>query len=597
MKSLAFLFVQAAEQYKNLPALRFRKDNSWHSIDWNEWKDRVRDTALGLHAAGISTGDKIAILSENCPEWTFADLASLSLGAATVPIYPTASPNDIAYILKHAEIKILFVSNDQHLERLQPYLKDILKNFKIILFHSAAGYESLEFLQELGRKSFPQAETVFQNLVNQVDPNSTASIIYTSGTTGPPKGVMLTHKNFVSNFEACRARIQVSEKDTALSFLPLCHVFERLAGYYFMMFQGAQIAYAESMQTLSRDFVEVKPTVAASVPRVYEKIYAAIIETLSQKPKSTQKLFQWAVGVGKKCAEKRLDQKPLCIHENIQLWFADKLVFQKIRARFGGRIRMFISGGAPLSKELAEFFYAIGVLILEGYGLTETSPVISVNTKEYLKFGSVGKPLPGIEVKIASDEEILTKSDSVMKGYFKDEEATRKVISDGWFHTGDIGHLNPQGFLVITDRKKDIIVNAGGKNISPQNIEKAILADPLFSQVVIIGDKRPFLTALVLLQKNSLEKLCIELGIGGHSWEKALQEPSVYDAVHKKINSLTASFAQYEQVQYFAFLPEELSIAGGELTPTLKVKRRFVMQKYQHLIDQLYQSAASKKAF
>lgn len=599
MNSLASLFVQAAEENQHLSALRFRKNNQWHTVHWHEWRQMVRDTALGLHALGISCGDKIAILSENSPEWTFADLGALSLGAVTVPIYPTASPQDIAYVLRHAEVKILFVSNSQHLERLNENLKDILGNFRIILFqeNTGSGCENLAFLQELGRKTFPQAEEVFINLVDQVSPESLASLIYTSGTTGPPKGVMLTHKNFVSNYESCKKRIQVSSEDVALSFLPLCHVFERLAGYYFMAFQGAQIAYAESMQTLARDFVEVKPTVAASVPRVYEKIYAAIMETLSQKPKSIQNLFHWAVSLGKKCSEKKLKRQSLSLWEKIQWKIADQLVFKKIKGRFGGQVRLFISGGAPLSKELAEFFYAIGVLILEGYGLTETSPVISVNTADHLKFGSVGQPLPGVQVKIAEDDEILTKSDSVMKGYFKDEESTKKVIQAGWLHTGDIGYLSQDGFLVITDRKKDIIVNAGGKNISPQNIEKAILADPLFAQVVIIGDKRPFLTALILLQRSGLEKLCVEMGLGSPGWEKALEDPRIYEAVNKRLQTLTCSFAQYEKIQYFAFLPEELSIASGELTPTLKVKRRFVMQKYHGLIDKLYQSAgaAAKK--
>ncbi|MBI4387879.1 MAG: long-chain fatty acid--CoA ligase [Candidatus Omnitrophica bacterium] len=420
-----------------------------------------------------------------------------------------------------------------------------------------------------------------------------ATIIYTSGTTGPPKGVMLTHANFLQNCVDSMDAISLGERDTTLSFLPLSHVFERMAGFYFPIMCGATIAYAENMNTVPQNLREVKPTIACAVPRVYEKVYARVADTIEHSPPFLQKLIRWAIEIGHRSIPFRLAGRCLPPFLWLCYQFAKVLVFQKLKRQLGGRLRFFISGGAPLPKKLGEFFFAAGIYILEGYGLTETSPVISVNRLNQLKFGTVGVPLAQVETRIASDGEIIVRGPSVMLGYYQNPQATAEVIREGWFHTGDIGQFDSEGFLMITDRKKDIIVTSGGKNLSPQNIENLLLRSRAIQQAVVIGDQHNYLVALIV---PNFTYFFEQSDLKGRTNEEVSQLPLVNEFVRQEIDRETAELASYEKIKYFCLLPRELTQENGELTPTLKVKRKVVGERYGRLIEAMYLEGEKKKS-
>lgn len=598
--NLVQIFLKRSRFYKERPAL-YHKDSqkNYRSISWSEWEMSVSKTCCALDSLGVRYRDRVGIISENRPEWTVADLGVLSLGAILVPVYPTSSPADLSYYIENAGIEIFFVSTLEQLRRLESVLLDNPKIRKIILFNacdfSHPKVISFGDFLAMGLEKQKSDPDFFEKSADKITPSDDATIIYTSGTTGPPKGVLLTHGNFVENYIGARQRIKVTDKDSALSFLPLNHVFERLAGYYFMTFHGAVIWYAESMQTVAQDMLLARPTIGAAVPRFYEKVYAGIREKVDQSSPLQKKVFNWAVRAGRKSYENRLLGKRGGLCQWVSKKIAGILVFNKIKKKLGGRLRFFISGGAPLSKELAEFFYAAGILILEGYGLTETSPVIAVNTENEFKFGTVGKPLPNLQVKIAEDGEILTAGPCVMSGYYKNEQATGEVIQNGWFHTGDIGEFDAEGYLKITDRKKDIIATSGGKKVAPQNLEMLIAGDSLFSQVVIIGDKRNYLTALIVPNKEEVLKKAGELNLNSASWEDVLRNSEIIAWAAQRLSEKTSHLAPYEQIKYFTFLPRELSIADGELTPTMKVKRKIVSEKYKDLIERMYNEGSAAK--
>lgn len=599
VQNLVELFLARARRYRQRDALYHDCDGTYRAVSWRQWSDGVQRTTLGLHALGVRKGDCVGLLSENRPEWTYADLGILGLGGAVVPIYPTSSRQDIHYILENAAIEVLFVSTAEQLRRIQPLPESDSRLRWVIVLDAVdpmpAKTMPFSRLLEMGRLASLNNKGLWAQLVAAVMPSDVATVIYTSGTTGRPKGVMLSHQNMIANCVASAKVIPIREDDLALSFLPLSHIFERVAGYYFMVYQGARIAYARTMQTVPEDIVRLRPTVGAAVPRFYEKIYARIMERAAEAPPWMQRLFEWALGVGREFTAARMSRQPLGLGLALRYGIARALVFNKVRQALGGRIRFFISGGAPLNPALAEFFYAAGVLILEGYGLTETSPVITVNSPGSFRFGTVGRPLDVAEVKISEQGEILTRGPCVMLGYFRNEEATREAIRDGWFHTGDVGSLDPDGYLKITDRIKDIIVTSGGKNISPQNIEGLVLQDKLFSQVVVIGDQRNYLVALIVPNREELERFTASRGLGDRNWEDLLKHPEVNAWVEARLRFRTQDLASYEQIQYFALLPRELTLESGELTPTLKVRRRVVMEKYRSVIESLYQKGEEKK--
>ena len=588
--NLVQVFQERARFFGSKKALFYKVQGEYTgSYSWREWMKTSRETAMALHLLGIRKGDHVGILSENGPEWTFADLGILSLGAVTVPIYPTASLEDTRYIIDHADLKALFVSTEEQYRKIEGFKSKFLPA-GIILF-TPGGLKNVPDLgafREMGYRYDLNHEGLYEQCVKNVGPDDLATIIYTSGTTGAPKGVMLTHRNFIANYQGSFQRIQIDERDSVLSFLPLSHVFERLAGYYYQAAYGVSIAYAESFMTVAEDIRKVKPTIVVAVPRFYEKTYARILEEVRKAPAWRQKLFHWAVRIGTRAVQKKIRGSPVPVWLGFYNQIAQRVVLNKIKQAMGGRIRFFISGGAPLSKDLARFFYAADIMILEGYGLTETSPVIAVNALDDFKFGTVGKPIAGIRVEIAEDGEILTQGPCVMKGYYNHPQATAECIKDGWLHTGDIGCFDDDGFLHIVDRKKDIIVTAGGKNVSPQNIEGRILADPFFAQAIVLGDKKPYLCALLVPHKQEVLNYAEKYRIGDLSYEELLEHSGVRSWAGERLEKCMEGLAGFETVKAFILLPQEFTLVAGEMTPTLKIKRRVIMKAYQNTIDELY---------
>ncbi len=559
LSTLPRMFLAQAERLGERTVFRVKKGGAYRPVSWRQAWDRVKETALGLMDLGVQPGDRVAILSENRPEWAFADLGILSAGGITVPIYLTLTAEEVEHILRDSGARVLFAADPELMGKVVHLQKEL--DLKVILFdapYRVTGPRVWWFgeLLGLGATASQEHRRLLEERIERGKPEEAASIIYTSGTTGAPKGVVLTHDNFLSNCRAVKEVLPIGEEDLMLSFLPLSHVFERMAGYYFVLSVGGTIAYAENLDSVPRNLLETRPTVITGVPRFYEKMHDRILEAVRAAPAFKRALFRWALRAGSK--------NP----------FADLLVFSKLRARMGGRIRFCVSGGAPLSKELAEFFYSAGILILEGYGLTETSPVITCNRLDRFRFGTVGLPLPGVEVRIAGDGEILTRGPHVMRGYYKNPAATAEAIdAEGWFHTGDVGALDAEGFLSITDRKKDLIKTSGGKMVAPQNLEAALKADPAITDCVVIGDKRKYLTALVVPNPEKTRGLAPE---------------QAHAFIWQRVEQLNRTLASFEQIKKIALLPEPFSSGGGELTPTLKVKRRVVAERYAAEIEALY---------
>ncbi len=590
VKTIKDLFYHSTHSFNKENHIMFKKDGKYHNISTNELYDKVKYMTLGLLALGLKNSDKVSLLSETRYEWTFSDISIIIAGGVTVPIYPTLVPEQIKFILENSDSTMVIFSDIIQWKKLA-MIKDSLPAVKYyITFADEPPSEeviTLKKLVELGKnyeKEFPE---LFDKKLKEGSENDLMTIIYTSGTTGVPKGVMLSHRNLISNVTAVKEILDINEKDTTLSFLPLAHVLERMVTYAYLYF-GASVAYAESIDTVGENLMEIRPTIVVGVPRLFEKIYARIMDNVLSSPPLRQKIFYWAVKVGKEYGEKILKKENAPFFLKIKRSIADKLVYSKIRARTGGRIRFFVSGGAPLSKEIAEFFFAFGIKVLEGYGLTETSPVVSVNTEEKLKFGSVGLLLPGVKVTIDEDGEILVRGPNVMMGYYKNEEETKEVIKDGWFHTGDIGRIDEDGFLYITDRKKELLVTSGGKNIAPQPIENMIKTSPYVNQVVCIGDKRKFVSALIVPNWEKLEEYAKNSGISYSTRSELSKNNDILDFILKEVERVTPGLAPFEKIKKIALLENEFTIEGGEITPTLKVKRRVIDQKYKEIIDDLY---------
>jgi long-chain acyl-CoA synthetase len=595
IQTLCDIFYHSVDTYRKPEHLLHRKDGRWNPIGSDAFRAAVEEISAGLVCLGVGAGERVAILSENRPEWAFADLATLAAGAADVPIYATLTPAQVLYILKDAGPKVVFVSSAAQAAKVAE-VRDRLPNLRHVVSFDAAtgpGTSSLAELRARGREALAADRDAVRRRAAEVKADDLATLIYTSGTTGEPKGVMLTHGNLVHNVLAAAKVFPVVEPSwTALSFLPLCHSFERTAGHNFMLYAGVTIAYAESVEKVPENMLEVRPHIMISVPRLYEKMYARVNEKVAADPPLRQKIFRWAIGVGGKVFAHMVEGSVPGPLLKLKFRVADRLVFSKIKQRTGGRLRLFISGGAPLSREIAEFFGAAGMLVCEGYGLTETSPVITCNRPGRIRPGTVGLPLEHVEVRIAEDGEILTRGPHVMKGYFCKPEATAEAIDpDGWFHTGDVGFLDKDGFLTITDRKKDIIVTSGGKNIAPQPIENRLKTNRFFTEVVMIGNKRNFPAALVVPNFEVLEAWARANGIDAKGREALVARPEVVRHYTALIESLTADLAQFEKIKRVVLLTQEFSQAAGELTPTLKVKRRVVEERYRRAIDALYEKA------
>ncbi len=589
MQTIPLLFLHLTDSYKKPALLHYKKDGVYVGLTTDEVRTEVERIALGLRDLGVRPGDKVVLLAENGPWWTMTDYAILSLGAITVPVYTSLVPEQIKYIINDSDAKIVIVSDRKLWEKAAAVKKDLSQVVHFVSFEAepAEGVLSLERIKAKGQESRNSSPRLFETTARAVKPDDAASIIYTSGTTGIPKGVILTHANFASNVESLASIIPFSEKDTDLSFLPLSHVLERLGTFAFMS-RGVSMAYAESIEAVAQNLLEVKPSIMISVPRLFEKIYARVMDNVLSGSSLKKRIFFWALKVGKTYGELTLLKKPIPGSLRRRRRIAHKLVFSKILEKTGGRVHFFVSGGAPLAKDIAEFFYAIGVVVLEGYGLTESSPVIACNTFANLRFGTVGKPIPGVEVKIAPDGEILARGPNIMKGYYKKEEETRETLEGGWLHTGDIGHLDTEGFLVITDRKKDLIVTSGGKNVAPQPIENMLKQNPFIANAVVIGGSRKFIAALLVPNFEKLEEYAKARGVGYVNRKDLIQNEAVVRFLLEEVDRTTPNLAPYEKVKKIALLERDFEIEQGEITPTLKVKRNIVEEKYKELIDSLY---------
>lgn len=586
------LFLDAVEQYDRPDALQYKEQGRYVPISHKEVAARVRHAARGLKKLGIARGDRIAILSENRPEWAIADFACLSAGFADVPIYSALPADQITYIVRDAGCVAVFVSSKLQAQKIASMRDELPAVRKVIAFDDAVGSADMSFadLIKTGAEGeTPQDIEQHRKDALSVKPDDLATLIYTSGTTGDPKGVMLTHDNIHSNVAACREKVPFSGTDTSLSFLPLSHIFERMGGHYMMIATGTSIAYAESIDTVPTNLVEVRPTIVLSVPRLYEKMYARVLENALSGGGLKKRIFFWARDVAERWANLKLAGHTPRGLLALKYAVAQKLVFSKLKARTGGQLRFFVSGGAPLSPEINKFFYAAGLVILEGYGLTETSPVIAVNTPDEFRIGSVGKPMRGVEVKIIPDTgEICTRGPHVMKGYFNKPEATAEAIdSEKWFHTGDIGEIH-DGYLSITDRLKDIIVTAGGKNIAPQPIENRLKTNKYISQPVMIGDKRKYPIMLIVPNFDHLERWAARHNLLYESRAQLVRMPETIAKMQREMEKVLSGLASFEMPKKVGLIEHEFSIDKGQISAKSSVKRRVIDQHYKVLIDSLY---------
>ncbi len=592
------LFLDGVDQFGELPAYRDPKGTEWVSISHREVLERVRRASAALRSLEVESGHRAAILAENRSEWALADWACLCSGVADVPIYSTLTPHQIAYILRNSGVRLVFCSTRIQLDKLLE-VRDSCPDLRWIVVMDPLeetipeGVLLWDDFLERGREGAAAlGEDRFREQALSVQPDDVATILYTSGTTGDPKGVVLTHGNLRANVDQSARVLPLSEKDETLSFLPLSHVFQRMVDYL-LYSVGCTISYARSMDLVAEDLRLVKPTIVVSVPRLYEKVYARVTGATGVKAA----LVQWAREVGLAWSEEMLAGRRPGPVLRLVYGLADRLVFRKIREAVGGRLRYFVSGGAPLSAEINRFFYSAGIMILEGYGLTETSPVTNVNSPEAFRIGTVGKPVPGTEIRIAEDGEILVRGPQVMRGYLDNPEATAEVLTDdGWFLTGDVGEIDQDGFLRITDRKKDLIVTAGGKNIAPQPIENVIKRNGYVDQVVMIGDRRPFSIVLVVPAFDRLEEWARGKGVTTGDRKALLEDPQVHRLMESEVLGSVSDLPRYEQPKKVGLLAGEFTIESGELTPSQKVRRRIVERNYADFIDAFYAPEAVDQA-
>jgi long-chain acyl-CoA synthetase len=601
-KVIPRLFRDAAKRYKNRDALGAKGPaGTYEYFSYEELDRRVQATAAYLVAHGVQREDHLAILSENRPEWVVADLGTMTAGGAVVPIYPTLTAIQVKYILSHCDARVVFCANQEHYDKLTTLFDAVTTMNLVIVFDEVKVVEhervltvTLSQVVAEGRDKLAAHRAEIEKRLESIDCNDVCSVIYTSGTTGNPKGVMLTHLNFLSNAnDGIHSQIAdlIREGKTVkeVSFLPLAHCFERVTYYAIILFAGGTIAYAESFDTLVANFQEVHPTTVVSVPRVYEKVYARVMGEVAKKSPLAKKIFEWAVQVGRDYYDAKKKKKLTWLVE-FKNKIATRLVFKNIQDKFGGNVQSLLSGGAPLGRHLAEFFCAVGMPVSEGYGLTETSPIITTNRPTRIEFGTVGQVLRGVDVKIAEDGEILARGPNIMKGYYKEPDATASTIdADGWLHTGDLGSLDDDGFLRITGRKKEIIVMSNGKNVAPDPVERVLMECSLVERAVIVGDNKPFVCALIIPNFDSLKARGPSLGLEGDDPKKWLSDPKVIELYDKELHAIgEGRLAKFEVPKKFSLLSRDFTIEDNELTPTLKVKRRIVSQRYAAKIDKMY---------
>jgi long-chain acyl-CoA synthetase len=591
-KTLPEIFLKQIAKYgSDRVALRYKKDGIWREYTWDDYYDHVEKVAGGLAKIGIGPLDKVCLLSTNCPEWLFISLAVQSLGAYLVPIYPSNTPEQVKYLVEHSEAKLLFVQDPDQLSKTDGWRNELNKLEKTILLFNEppAGVMKYDELIRLGTEKQNKSSGFLKQQIEKLTPDSPVGIIYTSGTTGPPKGAILTQKNIVFEITSLMTRYDTAYEEETISFLPLSHIAEQVVTIYVGIILANIVSFAQSLETIRDDLIEVRPTLFFSVPRLYEKVYSGILETVSESSFIKKSLFNWAVRVGEKTRIYRNSNKQMPFILGKKWAVANKLVFSTIRQKLGlDRTNFFASGAAPLSAEVSRFFGTMGIDILEVFGQTECTGVCNSTLMGKTVPGAVGPPVSGCEVTIAEDGEIVTRGDNVFSGYWKDKDTTDEVLKDGWLYTGDIGYFDEDGYIHITDRKKDIIITAGGKNVTPQNIETQLKSYQGISQAVVIGDKRKHLTCLLTLDMDGLSKLCSQLGIAVMSTAEAIHNQSIIGKFQEYVDKVNSELASFETIKYFRILPHDFSVESGELTPTLKIKRQVINKKYQEIIDSMY---------
>jgi len=567
-----------------------KRDGFWQGISWQQLRSTVRHIARGLLTLDLQAGDRVAILSDNRAQWVQCDLGIMTAAGITVPVYASSTPEQAAYILQDAGVTALFIDTPAQLDKVLAMRSPVpsLKHL-VIMVGGAPDNSDVLTLAELIQRGRDAAdlESVLEERLKSLTPDHEATYVYTSGTTGPPKGVVQTHGNHLFMMESCAAITDLAEGEINLLFLPLAHSFARLESFL-GIYQGWTTAFAESIDALARNMREVRPVTLAGVPRVYEKVYAGVQAEVARSAVK-RAIFNWSVGVGLRASRLQQKKQPLPFGLRLQRSLAFRLVFNKLRQGLGGRLRYLISGGAPLPRKIAEFFHAAGLPILEGYGMTETCPALAANRHDRYKVGTVGSPLPGVELRLDEDGEILARGPNIAKGYYRQPEATAEVfLADGWFATGDVGEIDAEGFLRITDRKKDMLVTAGGNTVAPQNLENLLTGDPLISQAMVYGDRRPFLTAVLTLDEEAARTYARELGIGGETMAELAADPQIRILLEWRVQRVNQGLAPYETIKNFVIAREDFSEAGNELTPTLKLKRQVVTEKYRAELEALY---------
>lgn len=600
--SVVVEFQTIAQLFENLatlraadptPAIMSKKNGVYESRTFAELKRDAELCALGLTSLGIQTGHRVGLIAENRPEWLVSDMAMVSLGIVNVPMYTTLTPKQIEFILNDAGCSCVIVSNQFQLNKVLKILDNVPTTKKVIVMATESSVPDERVIQFkdlllAGERALARSPGTIKSRSTVVKPSDLLTIIYTSGTTGNPKGVMLSHHNMVTNVRASADCIPFGPGDIILSYLPLCHSFERMAGYYTAMSCGVTIAYAESIDTLSENLLEVRPTIVTTVPRLFERIHNRIMKQLADAPTIRRTIFEWGIEAGKRYAAARKKGRPPLVLGIARRLF-DTLVYRKITSRTGGRIKFFVSGGAALPKELGIFFEAVGIPIIEGYGMTEASPVISVNRVDNYRFGTVGQTIPGVEVRIAEDGEILVKGPNVMLGYWNNEKETREAIdADGWLHTGDIGCIDDSGFLSITDRKKHLFVTSGGKNIAPQPIENLIQQSHYVDQFILIGDRRMFCSALIVPDFDALREYARRNNLGNLSKDLLIKSPAIQKLIEDELDHLQKDLSTYERVRRFTLLDQPFTIENGEMTPSMKLRRRVIEEKFKPVIETMY---------
>ncbi|MGE3536395.1 MAG: long-chain fatty acid--CoA ligase [Candidatus Tectimicrobiota bacterium] len=591
-QSIPQMFFARAAQRGQRPAQMVKRQGHWESISWQTMHETVRSIAQGFLALGLQAGERVGLFAHSRAEWVQCDLAIMATGAITVPIYPSILSDQVAYILRNAEVTCVCVDTTAQLEKVRQIQHEVpsLRSIIVMTGEVPAGAPGILSLQSLIAQGAAEAQyaALLDRRLQDITPAHEATYVYTSGTTGPPKGVVQTHGNHLFMVQSSAVILGAQEGDVDLLFLPLAHAFARLEAFL-GLYVGLTTAFAESIEALAANMREVRPMFVFSVPRVYEKIYARILAQATSGAAWKQKLFAWCVAVGRQVSGLQQRQQSVPLGLRLQHAVARQLVFKKLHATVGGRLRYFVSGGAPLAQDIAEFFHAAGLLVLEGYGLTETCPALTANRFDLYKFGTVGPALPGVELRIAEDGEILAHGPNIARGYYQWPEATAEVfLEGGWFATGDIGEIDAEGFLRITDRKKDLIVTAGGKNIAPQNLENLLKTDPYISQAMVYGDRRPYLTAVVTLDLEATQRYARAQGISAATPQELAAHPQIIRLLEERIAQCNQQLASYETIKKFVLAPTDFSVESGELTPTMKVKRKVVTENYRTQLEQLY---------